>query len=278
MYEHAQDLAIEAGRIALSHFERLSSVGVESKGHLDLVTLADREVERFLTDELRKAYPEDGVFGEEGSNHTGTSGRIWVVDPIDGTFNFVRGGDQWAISIGLFEHGGPSFGVLHAPRQNQTLVGGKAVPAKMNDVPLECRRGMEKSCAAVGIGFHPVISVDDRLAVLRYILEEAGMAFRCCGSAVISLIEVARGEVDGYIGLGESSWDLVAALAILEQVGISSTVDWTQSNLTSKFKFAVGTREFLDAVEPIVPFGARFEKDLADTPPAKIEAGGSQAS
>ncbi|MCP4384277.1 MAG: inositol monophosphatase, partial [Hyphomicrobiales bacterium] len=93
MHEHAESLVLEAGQIALSHFQRLSSIAVESKGHLDLVTLADRDVERFLTDGLRKAYPDDGVFGEEGSNHVGTSGRVWVVDPIDGTFNFVRGGN-----------------------------------------------------------------------------------------------------------------------------------------------------------------------------------------
>ena len=258
MYEKAEALAREAGRIALAHFERLSSVPVESKGHLDLVTLADREVERFLTDELRKAYPEDGVFGEEGSNHTGTSGRVWVVDPIDGTFNFVRGGDQWAVSVGLFEHGSPSFGVLHVPLQERTLVGGKTAPARLNDAPLKRRWGMEKSRAAVAVGFHAVVPVDDRLAILRFLQEDARMKFRCCGSAVLSLIEVAQGQVDGYVGMGESSWDLVAALAILEQIGISSTVDWKHSSLSSKFKLAVGTPDFLDAVEPIVPFGARL--------------------
>jgi len=258
MHECAESIVLEAGQIALSHFERLSSVPVESKGHLDLVTLADREVERFLTDEFRKAYPHDGVFGEEGSNHTGTSGRVWVIDPIDGTFNFVRGGDQWAISVGLFEQGTPSFGVLHAPVRKQTVVGGKTVTASMNGVPLKQRHGMEDSHAAVGVGFHPVIPVEDRLAVLRFVLEEARMTFRCCGSAVISLIQLALGEVDGYVGLGDSSWDLVAAFAILEQVGISSTVDWTQSDLSTKFRYAAGTEEFLAAIEPIVPFGARL--------------------
>ena len=104
------------------------------------------------------------------------------------------------------------------------------------------------------------------------------MTFRCCGSAVISLIEVARGDVDGYVGMGESSWDLVAALAILEQVGISSTVDWRRSNLSTKFKFAVGTQEFLDAVEPIVPFGATLTIPSAATPLMTTEAGRSKAS
>ena len=264
MREHVESMVLEAGQIAVSYFERLSSVPVESKGHLDLVTLADREVERFLTNELRDAYPDDGVFGEEGSSHAGTSGRVWVVDPIDGTFNFVRGGGQWAISVGLFEQGAPSFGILHAPLRKQTVVGGKTVPASMNGVPLKRRQGMDRSRAAVGVGFHPVIPVDDRLAVLRFLLEQARMTFRCCGSAVISLIELALGEVDGYVGMGDSSWDLVAALAILEEIGISSTVDWSKCDLSTKFKYAAGTREFLDAVEPVIPHGA----SLGPTPAA----------
>ena len=117
-------LAREAGAVALSHFEALSTVPVVAKGHLDLVTAADQEVERFLTQGLGEAFPDDGIFGEEGAAQDGTSGRTWVLDPIDGTFNFVRGGDQWAISIGLYENGHPSFGVIFAPLRSQMLVGG----------------------------------------------------------------------------------------------------------------------------------------------------------
>ena len=105
-------LAREAGALALSHFKALGSVPVESKGHLDLVTAADQDVERFLTEGLVKIFPNDGIFGEEGAAHQGNSGRTWVIDPIDGTFNFVRGGDQWAISIGLYESAQPIFGVI----------------------------------------------------------------------------------------------------------------------------------------------------------------------
>jgi myo-inositol-1(or 4)-monophosphatase len=272
MYQSAESLTVEAGRVALSHFERLSSLSIESKGHLDLVTLADREVERFLIEALVQAYPEDGVFGEEGSNHTGTSGRIWVVDPIDGTFNFVRGGDQWVVSVGLYENGRPSFGIVHAPVRKETFVGGRDVPATLNGKPLKRRQGMEKSRAAAGVGFHPVIPVDDRLAVLRFVLGEARMMFRSCGSAAVSLMELARGEVDGYIGIGESSWDIMAAFAILEQLGISTTVDWSRSDLHTKFKFAAGTAEFLATVEPIVPFGTRLDLSLAAKPLLKAEA------
>ena len=252
-------LARDAGVIAKSHFEALSTVPVASKGPLDLVTAADQDVERFVTKGLAEAFPQDGVFGEEGASHAGTSGRTWVIDPIDGTFNFVRGGDQWAISIGLYQAGHPTFGVIFAPLRSQMLVGGIGRPSTLNGERLAQRGGLDRSRAACGVGFHPVIPVELRLEALRFILQEAGMSFRCCGSATMSLIEVALGQVDGYLGIGESSWDLMAALPILDQVGIRSTVDWTTTDLSSKLRFACGTPEFLQAVEPIVAYGATLE-------------------
>ena len=254
-----EQLACEAGAVALDHFNALSTVPVESKGHLDLVTAADQDVERFVTKALAKAFSEDGIFGEEGAAHQGTSGRTWVIDPIDGTFNFVRGGDQWAISIGLYEAGHPTFGVIFAPLRSQMLVGGVGLTSTMNGEKLAQRSGLDSSRASCGVGFHPVIPVDLRLETLRFVLEEAGMSIRCCGSATHSLIEVALGQVDGYIGIGESTWDLMAALPILDQIGIRSTVDWKTTELSSKLRFACGTPEFLQAVEPIVAFGATLE-------------------
>lgn len=254
-----ETLAREAGAIAVSHFETLATVPVESKGHLDLVTAADQEVERFLTDRLAQAFPDDGIFGEEGAARQGTTGRTWVVDPIDGTFNFVRGGDQWAVSIGLHENARPTFGVIHAPVRAQTLVGGDGLPSTLNGVEMAHRAGLNRNRAACGVGFHPTIPVERRLQTLRYVLEDARMNFRCCGSATVSLIEVALGQVDGYLGIGESTWDLMAALPILEQLGIHSTVDWSTTDLDAKIRFACGTPEFLKAVETIVPFGATLK-------------------
>ena len=257
--EIIEALAREAGIIALGHFESLSTVSVESKGHLDLVTAADQDVERFLTERLMKAFPDDAIFGEEGAAHEGTTGRTWVIDPIDGTFNFVRGGDQWAISIGLYENGRPVFGVIHAPVRHQILVGGIGLRSTINGTLMEKRSGMDLNRAACGVGFHPMIPVKLRLDTLRFVLDEARMSFRCCGSATLSLIEVALGQVDGYIGMGESTWDLMAALPILEQLGIQSTVDWNGLDLFSKLHFACGTPEFLHAVAPIVPHGTTLE-------------------
>lgn len=256
-----EKIARKAGDLALSHFHKLSTVPIEAKGHLDLVTAADQEVEVFVMRALTAAFPEDGVFGEEGAAHPGTSGRTWVIDPIDGTFNFVRGGDQWAVSIGLYEGGRPVFGVVHVPVRAQTLVGGDGFTSTLNGVEMARRTGMKASQAACGVGFHPVIPIDLRLDTLRFVLEEAQMSFRCCGSATLSLIEIAQGQVDGYIGTGESTWDLMAAIPILQQIGIACTVDWRQTDLNDKLRFACGTPEFLCTVAPLVAFGTTLSLD-----------------
>lgn len=243
-------IAREAGELALSHFERLSTISIESKGHLDLVTAADQAVEQLLTARLREAFPDDGVFGEEGAAVAGRSGRVWVVDPIDGTFNFVRGGDQWMISIGLYERAAPRFGVIYAPVRGQLLSGGEGLQTTMNGKALAVPRAFDESRAMAGVGFHPSIPSSERLDVLRALIEDSRMGFRCCGSATISLLEVAQGRADGYVGMGESTWDVMAALPILHGLGFRDTLDWARLDLKDKLRFGLGSRAFLDAARP----------------------------
>jgi len=249
MQRDIEALAEEAGEIALGHFKELSAVAVEAKGHLDLVTAADREVEHFLTERLHALYPDDGIFGEEGAAIAGRSGRLWVIDPIDGTFNFVRGGDQWAISIGLFENRQPRFGVVHAPVRRQMLIGGGGVAPTMNGTPLAQGPAFDPARGCIGVGLHPAVSPTDQRAVLDFIMAQR-MVFRCYGSSTISLIELALGHIDGYVGLGEASWDVMACLPILSALGIDNTIDWRNANLDEKVRYAAGSPAFLALLDP----------------------------
>ncbi len=236
----------------MTHFRSLATLPVEIKGHLDLVTRADREVEDFLITHLRSAFPADGIYGEESGELSGTSGRIWVIDPIDGTFNFVRGGQNWAISIGLFENRRPSFGVIHAPARDLTLVGGQAVPTQLNGEPIKPLPALNMLQASTGFSFHPSASTADRLEVIRFISDDLRASFRLCGAATLSLIEVAMGETDGYVSLGDSTWDVMAALPILKNLGVSSTIDWDKIDLAAKLRFACGSEDFLKRVRPLI--------------------------
>lgn len=251
MLEVIESIAREAGALAAGYSDRLSALTVESKSHLDLVSEADRAVETLISKRLRAVFPDDGVFGEEGMSQPSRTGREWIVDPIDGTFNFLRGSDHWAVSIGLREQDQPRVGVVFAPKLGQLLVGGAGRGAILNGRPLPRRIGLDRAKAACGIGFHPSVPVADQTEALRFILEEARMTFRNSGSAVTGLIDVATGAVDGYFGLGISTWDLMAMVPILDELGVRTTIDWATVSLDQKLRFACGTPDFLAVFAPI---------------------------
>ncbi|MCP1200972.1 inositol monophosphatase family protein [Notoacmeibacter sp. MSK16QG-6] len=252
MVARIEAIARQAGEIALSHFRSAASSPVEEKGHLDLVTRADREVEAFLVERLREAFPEDGVYGEEGGDVSGTSGRTWIIDPIDGTFNFVRGGQNWAVSIGLFETRRPVFGVIFSPARDLMLAGGVEIPARLNGKAMPALPNFNLSQGSTGIGVHPSIATEDRLELIRFISDELRITFRCNGSSAVSIVEVAMGETDGYVALGDSTWDVMAGLPILASLGGSDTIDWDRTALQDKLRFACGTEAFLSKVEPLL--------------------------
>lgn len=245
MIDALQTLALEAGAVAMSYFGRHGSLAVESKGHLDLVTEADREVERLIVDRLRTLFPDDGIVGEEGAAAPSRSGRNWVVDPIDGTFNFVRGSDQWSVSIGLFDGRQPAFGVLNLPAQGKLVVGGVDVAPRLNGQAMAPLAPIHPSRAAAALGLASANEDRRNADLVDFVCRDAKMAFRYCGCGSVSLLSVALGEVDGYISLGESSWDVMAALAILQPLGAECTIDWPAVGLRQKFAMACGTPEFL---------------------------------
>jgi myo-inositol-1(or 4)-monophosphatase len=252
--QHSAVLAVAqaAGEIALEHFRNVSTLAVESKGPLDLVTAADRDVERFISGELSKLFPDDGVFGEEGAASESRSGRTWVIDPIDGTFNFVRGSNDWGVSIGLVEQGRPAYGVVNAPARGEIFAGGGTVPASLNGDALPAMRGFDRSSAAVGIGVHPEVRREEGLRLYGTVINDLQIAFRVTGSSVISLIDIAKGTVDGYIGLGIPCWDIVGMLPCLEQLGVTTTIDWKKAGLAKKLDFVCGTPALIEIARPLV--------------------------
>jgi len=122
MRAEIEAIAREAGALALDFFRTRDTLDIEAKGPLDLVSRADRELEAMIASRLRRAFPDDGILGEEGGHAPSRSGRTWVLDPIDGTFNFVRGGPEWGVSIGCHDAAGPLFGAVNLP----VAIGGAA--------------------------------------------------------------------------------------------------------------------------------------------------------
>ena len=253
MQNIVESIVREAGEIALNYFAQLRELKVDSKGHLDLVTIADREVESFLVGRLHAAFPEDGFLGEEGKYPAVNAKRIWVIDPIDGTFNYVRGRDQWAISVGLYQENAPTFGVIYAPLRGQLLkTTGNGQVMLNGSLFSPFIRSFDPRCAVSNISFNPRTSVAKRLSLLGAIMQDAGMTFYHNGSCVISLLELAHGQVDGYIGLAQSSWDVMGALPILTSLGFKTPLDWSTIKLTDKFDFVCGSPQFIERVADFI--------------------------
>jgi myo-inositol-1(or 4)-monophosphatase len=156
------------------------------------------------------------------------------------------------VSVGLYQEGRPHFGIIHAPARDQMLIGGQGMRPTLNGRPLQPALALDRSRAVVAVSLHPLLPVAERLAVMEFIMGDARMAFRNCGSAAVSLLELAAGQVDGYVALGLSTWDVMGGLPTTRALGLQDTVDWARVELSSKLKFASGSQEFLEVFAPVV--------------------------
>lgn len=253
MREAIIELAQEAGRIGLGWFRDAGADRqVEEKGPLDLVTRADREIEAFLLAELARLYPDDGICGEEGTRLRPGARRQWVIDPVDGTFNFVRGLDAWAVSIGLFVGGIPEFGVIHAPARTETLSGGIAFEPQFNGKRLPPLPPLDRKRGVVAVGFSTDTPVEEELEALRFIRAALKMSYRHNGSTAAAFLQLATGEVDGCLGFGVRSWDVMGALPILARLGGVSTIDWQKTDLQQKICYLAGSAELVALARPML--------------------------
>jgi len=250
------ELAEQAGRIGLGYFQKAGGApDVEEKGPLDLVTRADREIEAFLLAELARLYPKDGICGEEGTQLRPDARRQWVIDPVDGTFNFVRGLADWAVSIGLYADGVPVFGVIHAPIRGETLSGGIDWEPQRNGRHLPPLPSLDRKRGVIAVGFSTDTPVERELAALRFILTELKMTYRHCGSTAAAFLMLAAGQVDGCLGFGVRSWDVMAGVPVISRLGGVSTIDWRTTGLLQKIDYLAGSAELVELGRPIL--GAR---------------------
>lgn len=216
----AIDLA--TGAADLVRTARESPLSVSSKSTTtDLVTVADRESERWLVEQIARRRPGDSVLGEEGGEHgTGSSGVRWVIDPIDGTVNFVLGLAYYAVSVAAELDGvavagavcGPVSGELfHARTGGGTFLGSSLLSGTSRDVPL--------SRAVVGTGFGYDAERRRRQASVVAALLPRVADIRRQGSASLDLCAVAAGRLDGYFEAGLSPWDYAAGALIAAEAG-----------------------------------------------------------
>ncbi len=214
----ATDLAREAGALALSMRAGIGVLDTKSSP-TDVVTEADQAVERLLVAALARARPEDGLLGEEGAGSPGTSGIRWVIDPIDGTVNYLYGIPQWAVSIGVEDAAGTAVGVVYDPSKNelwQSVRGGGSV---LDGTALHCSTVTSLAQALVGTGFGYDARRRAAQSLLLPTLLPAVRDIRRLGAGSLDLCSVAAGRLDAYYEQGLSPWDLSAGGLIAQEAG-----------------------------------------------------------
>ncbi|TPI13746.1 inositol monophosphatase [Mesorhizobium sp. B4-1-3] len=214
----AIDLARRAGELGLKYFRDFDNLTVESKGHQDLVSEGDRELELFIRAAIAEAYPQDGIVGEEHAAVAGTTGHVWVIDPIDGTANFVRGIPAWCVVIACARDGETVAGVIHEPSTDETFYARLGGGAFLNGKPIKASDAASLSEGAVGTGLSNRVSTMNVVVLIGLIMGEGGVFYRNASGALM-LAYAASGRLLGYIEEHMNAWDCLAGMLLVEEAG-----------------------------------------------------------
>jgi myo-inositol-1(or 4)-monophosphatase len=225
MLDEARQIAEEAGRLLMERFGRLSAGEIHRSGRRDVSTAADHESEEHIGRRLGRLFPDHALLGEEAVKQG--EGRIdlgdrptWIVDPLDGTVNFVQGIPLFCVSIGLVEKGRPILGVVHAPALGLTFWGapGSGCFEGARPVSVSATPFLEEAILATGFAYDRDRLADDNLEnFVRLGLKVRGM--RRLGAAALDLAFVASGRLDGFWELHLKPWDVAAGAALIRAAG-----------------------------------------------------------
>ncbi len=218
----AKRAALSAGRILLRHFDHLERLTVTAKQRSDFVSEADVQAERDIIQILRRTYPSHGILAEESGAQAGQDEYQWIIDPLDGTTNFLHGIPHFAISIAFRHRQRLEATLVYDPIRQEMFIASRGESAQLNDRRIRVSTVTALDNALLGTGFpfrHPQ-------AQAAYLHSFNGLMGRCleirrAGAAALDLAYVAAGRLDGYWELGLKPWDLAGgALLVLEAGGL----------------------------------------------------------
>lgn len=214
----AVSIAHKAADTALALFRNRDELQVEVKGLQDWVSNADRSVEDEIRAALLAAFPDDGIIGEEHGRIESRSGYTWVIDPIDGTTNFVNGSPGWCVVIACVHHEQLVIGVIRDPLVAETYTASRGQGATLNGKPMQVSTASSLQEGTVGVGHSTRVSAGLTVSIIDDLLGRQGM-FARIGSGALSLAYVAAGRYIGYCEPQMNAWDCVAALLMIEEAG-----------------------------------------------------------
>lgn len=221
----ARDIAAQAGALVRARRREGVSVAATKSSPEDIVTAADREAEQLIRGLIQDARPHDGILGEEAGSTAGSSGITWVVDPIDGTVNYLYGLPDYAVSIGVVEGDPdpatwtPLTGAVHVPETDTMYTAARGEGAFVGATSLQTRPAVDPRMALVGTGFGYDPARRTRQATVVSGLIADVRDIRRMGSAAVDLCRVAEGQLDGFFEVGLNPWDMAAGSLIASEAG-----------------------------------------------------------
>ncbi len=254
--------ARNAGEIIVRHADRIDRLNIQTKSENDFVSEVDKMAEDEIIKTLRKAFPDHAILAEESGEQAGDEYQ-WIIDPLDGTTNFLHGFPQFAISIALRRKGRLEQGVVYDPMRQELFTASRGEGAQLNGKRLRVtnRKGLQGALLGTGIPFRKDAPyLEEYLAMMKALIPgSAGV--RRPGSAALDLAYVAAGRLDAFWELGLNLWDMAAGVLLIEEAGgLVSDINGKLSHLETGNIVAGGPKvfkEMLQAIHPHIPSGLR---------------------
>jgi myo-inositol-1(or 4)-monophosphatase len=258
--------AVKAARRAATIINRasndLDALTVRNKRENDFVSEVDQAAEQAIIDTLLTAYPKHAILAEE-SGATGESEYQWIIDPLDGTTNFLHGFPQYAISIALLHKGQLDQAVVYDPTRNELFTASKGAGAFLNDRRIRVSKRIKLSDALIGTGFpyRDFTHLDAYTAMFRDLVQKSS-GLRRPGSAALDLAWLAAGRIDGFFEIGLNVWDIAAGcLLIKEAGGLVSDFTGEEGYLKSGHVVAGTPKVFVPLLQTLAPHVTPALKD-----------------
>lgn len=251
---HLERLAITwvkeaAEQLKNSLFEKIK---VETKSSPDdLVTEMDRKIEQFFFHKVKESFPDHSFLGEEGGGEKALTkeGVLWIIDPIDGTTNFVHQQYNFAISLAVYHNGVGMIGITYNVMSDELFHAVKGHGAYLNSVRLPKLKDVRFDESIIGLNARWLFASDEEVCKRLIAISNSVRSIRSYGSAAIEIAYVVLGRLDGYISMGLSPWDFAAGMVLLAEVGGQySTFEGKELDIMRKSSVLVGKKQFHEEV------------------------------
>jgi myo-inositol-1(or 4)-monophosphatase len=211
--------ARDGGRILMRYLDRVDSLKIETKSRNDFVSDVDRAAEQAIIQTISKAYPKHAILAEESGAHDGNAYQ-WVIDPLDGTTNYLHGFPQFSVSVALRHRGRLECGVVYDPLREEMFTAARGAGAQLNErrVRVANRQSLDGALIGTGFPFREQRHLDAYLGMFKTMIQ-ATAGVRRPGSAALDFAYVACGRTDGFWEVGLSEWDFAAGALLVSEAG-----------------------------------------------------------